>query len=183
MGDFKPLLPLHNKTVIGHTIDHMLLGGAETIVVVTGYRRRELDAYLRDHYPEQVILVENVAYASTDMMESVRMGCRDMPACDAFFLMPADMPMVSPETFRTLIFHRSATGGDVVFPTLDGYRKHPPLIDYAMIPEILAFSGDGGLRRLWKQMDGRIVTVPVEDEGVWIDMDTKQDYYTIVKGM
>ncbi|MDO5136058.1 MAG: nucleotidyltransferase family protein [Eubacteriales bacterium] len=182
MGTFKPLLPLQGKAVIDHTIDHMLLGGAKTIVVVTGYRRDDLTAYLSSRYPRQVVFVDNEAYASTDMLESIRLGCRAMPACGAFFLMPADMPMVSPETFRALVRRRGSTRKTVVFPTLDGHRKHPPLIDFGLIPEILSFSGSEGLRGLWRQLEDRILTVPVRDQGVWIDLDTKQDYHTILKG-
>ena len=48
MGDFKPLLPLCGKTLIENTVDSMLRGGAEKIVVVTGYRGNEVEEILRN---------------------------------------------------------------------------------------------------------------------------------------
>ena len=52
MGCFKPLLPLRGKTVIENTIDSMLLCGISPVVVVLGYRGREVEAVLhsRSYY-------------------------------------------------------------------------------------------------------------------------------------
>ena len=41
MGEFKPLLPLGGTTVIENTVEAALSGGAESTVVVTGYRGDE----------------------------------------------------------------------------------------------------------------------------------------------
>src|SRR5688500_20168536 len=42
MGDFKPLLPFGNKTVIESCIDYLREGGAEPIVAVLGHREHEI---------------------------------------------------------------------------------------------------------------------------------------------
>lgn len=176
MGEFKPLLPLRGKTLIENTVDSVLNGGARLVVVVTGYRGAEVEAVLRQRYGKQVLLVQNPDFAETDMLHSIQIGCRAMPNCDAFFLLPGDMPVVHQATFHKLRRARPADGPSVIFPTLGGSRKHPPLIDTKLIPEILAFQGGGGLRQLWQQHEKRILTVPVDDEGVRIDLDTRQEY-------
>lgn len=176
MGDFKPLMPFRGKTLIENTIDSVLLGGAQTAVVVTGYRGDELEAFLKSRYGKQVSFVRNPHYEETDMMESIQIGCLALPVCDAFFLLPGDMPVIHQSTFSKLKKARCADTVSVVIPTLEGYRKHPPLIDARLIPDILSFQGDGGLRQLWQQLGDRIQTVPVDDEGVWVDLDTQQDY-------
>jgi CTP:molybdopterin cytidylyltransferase MocA len=51
-----------------------------------------------------------------------------------------------------------------------------------MISEILAFSGEVGLRQLWKQVEGRIGYAPVDDPGVQIDLDTPEDYRSCREG-
>lgn len=176
MGEFKPLMPLRGKTLIENTVDSVLSGGAQSVVVVTGYRGAEVDAVLGRRYGKDVISVPNPDFASTDMLRSIQIGCRAMPECDAFFLLPGDMPVVRRSTFRKLLSARPANGVSVIFPTLNGARKHPPLVDARMIPEILAFQSDGGLRQLWHRHEEFIQTVSVDDEGVWIDLDTQQDY-------
>ena len=175
MGEFKPLLPFRGRTLIENTIDSILESGARQVVVVTGYRAEELEPVLEARYGSRVILTRNTDFAETDMLHSIRIGCRAMPECGAFFLLPGDMPVVREETFRRILTQRDGSLS-VIFPTLDGYRKHPPLVDHRLIPEILRFSGDGGLRRFWKEQEHLIRTVSVDDAGVWVDLDTREDY-------
>ena len=175
MGDFKPLLPFRGKTLIENTIDSILSSGAHQVVVVTGHRADELEAILSEKYEGRVILTRNCEFSTTDMLHSIQIGCQAMPECDAFFLLPGDMPVVESATFRKVLAQRDGTLG-VIFPTLDGYRKHPPLVDYRLIPQILGFHGDGGLRRFWQEQEALITTVAVDDAGVWMDLDTQEDY-------
>jgi len=176
MGEFKPLMPLRGKTLIENTVSSVLNGGAQSVVVVTGYRGTEVEALLQRRYGERVRFARNPEFAETDMMRSIQIGCLALPSCDAFFLMPGDMPVVGRTTFQKLLMARPTDALSVVFPTLGGYRKHPPLVDARLIPEILAFRDSGGLRRLWRQHEELILTVPVDDEGVWVDLDTQRDY-------
>ena len=175
MQAFKPLMPLRGKTLIENTIDSIFSSGAQKVVVVTGYRAEELEQLLREKYADRVIIARNTAYDRTDMLCSVRIGCEKLPDCDAFFLLPGDMPVVKESTFRTIMAQRTSDTS-VIFPTLDGYRKHPPLVDYRLVPNILNYQGVGGLRGLWSQLDSIIRTVAVDDVGVWTDLDTREDY-------
>ena len=162
MGDFKPLLPLRGKTMIENSVGSVLHGGAETAVVVTGYRADEVESVLRGAFGDRVAFI--------------RIGAAALPECDAFFLLPGDMPMVAHSTFDKLLSAREREKAPVIFPALDGYRKHPPLIDARLIPAILAFDGDGGLRGLWERYESDICTVAVDDAGVWVDLDTQAEY-------
>lgn len=175
MEEFKPLMPFRGKTLIENTIDSMLHSGVKQVVVVTGHRAEEMEPLLAEKYAGRVIPVRNPDYAARDMLYSIQLGCQAMPQCDAFFLLPGDMPVVQRSTFQAL---RDRWDGSlsVVFPTLDGYRKHPPLIDRRLIPQILAFHGNGGLRQFWKERESLIRTVCVDDRGVWVDLDTQEDY-------
>ena len=176
MGEFKPLLPLGGTTVIENTVAAALSGGAESTVVVTGYRGDEVETVLRRRFGDTVECVKNPDFAATDMLRSAQIGVAALPECEAFFLLPGDMPAVTPETFRKLLTIREQGRELLVFPTLNGYCKHPPLVDARLIPEILAYHGEGGLRQLWKRFEYDTVTVPVEDGGVWLDLDTPEDY-------
>ena len=175
MQAFKPLMPLRGKTLIENTIDSIFSSGAKKVVVVTGHRADELEPILKEKYADRVIIARNAEFDRTDMLCSVRIGCSVLPECGAFFLLPGDMPVIRESTFRTLMDHRDGEIS-VIFPTLDGYRKHPPLVDFRLVPKILEFDGEGGLRELWKQLESIIRTVPVDDTGVWMDLDTREDY-------
>lgn len=172
MGSFKPLLPLGDSTVIECTVERAL-AWAERAVVVAGFQGDRVAAAL-ERFGERATCVYNPDYAVTDMLRSVQLGAAALPACEAFFLLPGDMPAVSPDTFRALLEARTRQGGALVFPTVAGRRTHPPLVDAALIPEILAYRGRDGLRGLWRGLES--VCVPVSDPGVTLDLDTPEDY-------
>ena len=175
MGVFKPLLKLRGKTVIENSVGSVLDGGARTVVVVTGYRADEIESLLHNRFGERVLIVRNDEYYATDMLASVKIGCAKLPAVDAFYLLPGDMPTVKKSTFELLRAEWEKTGG-VVFPTLDGHRKHPPLISGELAGAIAAFHAEGGLRQFWKIHEDIAHEVSVKDEGVSIDLDFPEDY-------
>ncbi|MBQ7529865.1 nucleotidyltransferase family protein [bacterium] len=176
MGDFKPLMALRGRTVIENTISSALEGGVDKVVLVTGCHAEEVEDIVYRSFGDKVECVRNEEYASSDMIHSIKIGVRALPECGAFFLLPGDMPVVSSLTFRKLLEARRKNKFSVIFPSLDGYRKHPPLIDSSLISEIISFSGKGGLRMLWKLHEGDVSVVDVDDAGVWVDLDTSDDY-------
>jgi CTP:molybdopterin cytidylyltransferase MocA len=93
-----------------------------------------------------------------------------------FFLLPVDIPLVRPETLRSLmaVFCEGTT--DVCRPCYRGRYGHPPLIAMELIPAIAGFDGAGGLRMLLDRWRGRTAAVPVEDPGILLDVDTRDDY-------
>ncbi len=176
MGEFKPLMPFKGKTLIESTVDSLLSAGVNQVVVVLGYRGDDIESILRLRYGKEIIYTRNPNYETTDMLASIKYGIKAMPFCGYFFLLPGDMPVVKKSTFTKLMKARPAQGSAVLFPTLEGYRKHPPLIDSSFRDVILNFKGEGGLRHIWKQQEDFIIHVPVDDEGVWMDLDTREDY-------
>lgn len=184
MGGFKPLMQLEGKTMIEHSIDSMLDAGVDVVTVVLGYRAKEVAALIESRYDSSFVkLAYNTEYDKTDMLASVKIGIRSLPACDAFFLLPGDMPAVGKKTFCALSAVMMQTNALVVFPTIDGHRKHPPLISGAFMESILAFEGEGGLQAIWRQYDKEMASVPVEDTGCQIDADTMEDYSRLVQYM
>lgn len=176
MGAFKPLLPLRGGTVIECTVESALQGGAEWAVVVTGNRAEDVEAVLNARFSDRVRTVRNEEWAHTDMLRSVQIGAAALGDCNAFFLLPGDMPFVDPATFAALLEQRQKSPAPVLFPVANGQRGHPPLIDAALIPAILNYHGEDGLRGLWRQYEADIRTIPVEDSGIFTDLDTPEDY-------
>ncbi|GHV28673.1 hypothetical protein AGMMS4952_12980 [Spirochaetia bacterium] len=67
MGDFKPLMPLGNKTMIGRIIHTLREGGVENILVVTGRNAARIEQTLAD---DNIIFIRNKDYEHTDMFYS-----------------------------------------------------------------------------------------------------------------
>ena len=113
MGAFKPLLPYADRTVIEASVGSAMPYIC-TAAAVVGYRGGEVAQVLRERFPGRLTIVENPDYASTDMLRSVRLGLRAMGECDAFFLLPADMPLVPDAVYRALI-DAFDDGADVIY--------------------------------------------------------------------
>jgi len=177
MGSFKPLLPFDSGTVIESTVQKAL-AHADSVVTVLGKRADELRDILTQRFDDRLIITENPDYASTDMFRSLQIGLRSLADCDAFFIIPADMPMISGSVFDTLTSSYSGTD-EVLIPVFGGRRGHPPLISSELIPDILAYGGEGGLRGFF---DGcKVREIPVDDTGALTDLDTPEDYDTAQK--
>ncbi|HWR23228.1 MAG TPA: nucleotidyltransferase family protein [Feifaniaceae bacterium] len=178
MGDFKPLMQINQKPLIALCVESMLQAGVSRAVVVLGHRAAEVEAALRPYAGTgRVGFACNMDYAVTDMLASVKKGLAALPPCDAFYLLPGDMPAVAQATYAAL--HRrmeemEETDATVVFPSVGGRRKHPPLIASAGIPAIIGYTGDEGLRGVWEQLP--CAMAEVADTGCTLDADTLEDY-------
>ena len=174
MGEFKPLLPMGEETVIRNVVRVLQTAGVSRILVVTGYQSEVLQEHLAH---TSVMFVHNERFAQTQMFDSVRLGLAAMgDSCEKILLTPADVPLVQPDTVRTLL----AQSGDCVRPLYHGKPGHPLLLHRSVVPALLACSGEDGLRGAIGEAGLTIRDVEVEDEGTILDMDTPQDYEALL---
>lgn len=177
MQQFKPLMKIGDKTMIETTVDQMLDAGVKRVTVVLGYRAEEVKRVLTldRQRAKKIQFAYNIQYETTEMLDSIKVGLREMESCDYFFVAPGDMPAISEGTYQTLCGYAGKTQKRVVFPVLEGRRKHPPMIAWECREDILNFEGMG-LRELWKQYEGAILEVPLNDRGCTMDVDYQADY-------
>ncbi len=172
MGRFKPMLPLGDTTFIKRIIQMMRLAGIEDILVVAGAHKDELEAHLAG---ENVRILFNANFASTQMIESIRLAIRDVArTADAIVLTPADVALPDACVYRAVI--RMQKEGDCIRPSFRGQGGHPILINKQIFSSILAYSGDDGLKGALKEAGANIAWACVGDPGVVMDADTPDDY-------
>ena len=93
MGQFKPLLPFGDRTVIDHCIDNLRRGGVENIVVVVGHGAADLQKHLQT---ANVLLAVNPD-PDSEMSDSVAHGVSQVPSnAKAILITPVDHPAVPP---------------------------------------------------------------------------------------
>ncbi|MBN2041533.1 MAG: NTP transferase domain-containing protein [Spirochaetes bacterium] len=176
MGAFKPLLKFGNLTIIEFVINLFLNSGIEDITVVTGHRSDELSERLSKL---KVNKVYNADY-ETGMFSSVLAGVRSLSECDAFFLLPVDIPLIRKYTITGLMDAFSNNNSDVVYPVFQNRRGHPPLLSSNIVHDILGYNGEGGLAGLLSQYTN-ITEHRVADNGILLDCDTPDDYFNLSK--
>jgi molybdenum cofactor cytidylyltransferase len=179
METFKPLLPVGGAPLIERTIARFLQAGFDDVRVVVGHCAKEVIPIVTRLGARPII---NEDYPS-GMYSSVRAGVRTLGAKeDAFFLLPGDCLLYSPDTLAKMasFFLRGKAG--ILHPTFGGRRGHPPLISAAYRKTILAHEPPGGLKALLADHGDDAAEIEVDDAGILIDLDTPQEYRTLLEG-
>jgi len=136
---------------------------------------RELAVRLAPFAP-QIIVAEN---AHLGMGHSLAAGFEGLD-WDWAFLGLIDMPFTKPATLRLLrdCAHERTRPG-IICPTLgcstDGRYGHPIGWHHSYFPELRQMHGDTGARDLLSDHAADVVTVEVDDEGIFTDIDTRAD--------
>ena len=178
MGKFKPLLPLGNTTIIVRVVDLFRESGINDIRVVTGYRAGELLPLLKKM---GVYCIANDDFEQ-GMFSSVKAGVKSLDHdLRAFFVLPADIPLVRPQTIRLLLKSYEKGVGDIIHPCFDGRRGHPPLISSRFAKEIVGWKGEGGLQSFLEHHEQFAADVMVADEFIFFDLDGPEDYQRLLK--
>ena len=102
---------------------------------------------------------------------SIAAGVAASPNASGWLLLPADMPMIEAATIRAVAAKLSTH--PVVFAQYGGRRGHPVGFSAELYSELVRLTGDEGAKRLVARYPA--VGVPVNDEGVVVDIDTPDD--------
>lgn len=175
MGMCKPLLPLGSRQMIYITAQRLLEGGTDTLTVVTGNQSHAVQQALAGL---PVRFVYNDAYTETDMFVSVCLGLRAEMESDQILILPADVPMFSPQLIDGLLEKMRNEGVQAVWPSVHGKNGHPLLLRADAVPAVLQYRGEKGLKGALSQL--LTAQYAAEDEGCLLDADTVQDYQRIV---
>jgi CTP:molybdopterin cytidylyltransferase MocA len=173
MTAFKPLIQIGGKSFVEHAIALFRTAGIEDIVTVLGHRAPEMLPVVKAAGAREVINANH----PDGMYSSIQAGVQAVEdSCDAFFLLPVDIPLVRPSTVRQLAaaFARHSAP-PVCYPLFQSARGHPPLINSTLIDTIRGYAGDGGLRAVLRRHEEQSITVPVDDPYIRLDADTPED--------
>lgn len=173
MGELKQSLRLGERTLLGQTLENFRSARVDEIVLVLGFAA---DAIVRQIAVEGVKVVINQQYRE-GMGSSLRVGLAALaPDINAALIVLADQPFVRPATVDQLIDRYIESGAQIAIPTYRGFRGNPVLLDRSVFAEVMALTGDIGCRAIFGDHTEGIVKVPVDDVGVLLDIDNKDDF-------
>ncbi len=167
VGLNKLALPIGDVSVIVYNIKK-LSQISNKIILVTGRYHEELSDIVKNL---DVNIVYNKNY-SQGMLESIKTGVNQTD--DDFFILPADYPLVSVNTFLELL----KTKKDIAVPTYKGKKGHPIFVRKKFKGGILEIDDKSNLREFRDSKD--VHYIDVDDEGVILDIDTMNDYYKVI---
>lgn len=176
MGSNKLLLNVLEMPMIERVILNML-PFCERLIVVLGHDGHKLEPLLKKY--DTVKLVYNSGYQS-GMFSSVKVGCEHLKG-DRFFLTPADMPLISTDTYKSLL----EVNDSVVIPSFQGKAGHPILLSIEVAEglrksDVHPIAEMQNLREYLKGFHKTYVNVP--DSGILMDIDTRTEYDHLKEG-
>jgi molybdenum cofactor cytidylyltransferase len=174
MGRNKLLLALDGKPILDHVVDQALKAGFSEVIVVCGHQASKV----REALGARAVKVVEAREHRLGMSASLKTGIRALsPKTDAALVMLGDMPRVPAALLRRLVgAYNPLEGRSIVIPTLEGKRGNPVLFDRRYFTEMLELEGDVGARHLIGAHDDQVAEMPVDDDGIFADIDTPEAY-------
>jgi molybdenum cofactor cytidylyltransferase len=115
-------------------------------------------------------------------LSSLQTGLAEIPAeASGFAFIPVDCPAVDEETVQRLARAFADRGPDTLFviPRKRNKRGHPVFAARAIADEMLALAPTAEAREIVHRHVSRTQYVEVEDEGIFTDIDTPDEYRSL----
>ena len=175
MGEPKMLLPWgQGSTIIREICRTVITSQVEQVLVITGEWHDRIAEQVRDL---GVKLVHNPAYASHEMLTSVKIGLQALgDTVGAALIVLGDQPAIERATIEAICNAHARGSGLIVAPTVDGTRGHPVLFDRRLWDDLLALPDGSAPRALLRTQQDAIHYVAVDSHTILQDLDTPDDY-------
>jgi len=177
MGTPKVLLPWGPTTVLGQVLQVLKAASVEDIVVVTGAARDEVEAICLQSGARTV---SNPAYESGEMLSSLQVGLRDLPAeSPAALIVLGDQPTIEQGVVHGIIQAYTDCGASLIVPSYHHRRGHPWLVGRELWPRLLAMRPPETPRDFLHHRAGIIHYVEVDTPSIVQDIDTPDEYLNL----
>jgi molybdenum cofactor cytidylyltransferase len=173
-GESKLSADLGGEPLVRHGVRAVAGSGLGDVVVVTG---READACREALRDLPVRFVHNPKWED-GMGSSIACGVAALDADLAgAFIVPGDMPFITPDLLRTLIATFNENGERLaVFPTSPaGEQRAPVLWPRHLLPRLRSLSGTEGGKTLLRIIAGDALGMAIADQSLLTDVDTAED--------
>ncbi len=186
MGAPKAALDLEGQTFLARCIALLREGGCRSVVVVLPDQHAA--ATIAGPGPgaaDDVVITINPDPGSQPI-DSLRIGLAALPAdAAAAAVLPVDSPAAQPETVRRLLraFREAEPGRAlVVRPVHGGEPGHPTLFARPLFRELATDALPHGAETVVERHAGARLDVPVDDPGVARNVNTPDDYRSLLEG-
>ena len=181
MGRTKALLPVGSpgETFLTRIIRVLREGGIDRIVVVIGGDAAAVRASLPRH-DASLVAVENPHYED-GQLSSLLVGLAAVEQryddVDAVMVTLVDLPLISAATVRAVLdAFRAKSDAPLVRPRRAHRHGHPAIFNRSIFAELRRADPSQGAKPVVHAHAAEEVSVDVDDDGAFIDIDTPEDY-------
>jgi molybdenum cofactor cytidylyltransferase len=177
MGRPKALLPIGpaGETFLDRVTRTLFDGGVDELLVVVGANAETIKSQVREI--PRVRMLTNPDYEQgqlTSLLTALRQINRVGVTGAVVTLI--DVPMVSAETVRKLIAAHRSEDKSIVRPVSNGRHGHPVIFHSRLFDELCRADPAQGAKAVVRAHADDIREVTVDDEGAFIDIDTREEY-------
>ena len=178
MGRPKALLPIgrSGETFLQRITRTLSAAGIEDLVVVVGADAAAIRAGAHG-LASGVRIVDNPDWEQ-GQLTSILAGLDAVNTSEAggILVTLVDVPLVNVSTVRTLTAVQRERQAAIVRPVSNGRHGHPVIFGRALFDELRRADPAAGAKPVVRAHAAEIVDVPVDDEGAFLDIDTREDY-------
>jgi molybdenum cofactor cytidylyltransferase len=173
MGSPKLLLPWQGGSMLGHTLENALAGGISPLTVVCG---ADAEAVSAEAASRGIPWLLNKDYAQ-GQSTSLLCGLTAVTPGQGVMFILGDMPQVQPQSYAALAVAYMKSRALIVVPVNGvGRRGNPTVWAPELFGELKLLSGDRGARELITKYEQQTLLLPLEEQGLYSDIDTPEDY-------
>jgi molybdenum cofactor cytidylyltransferase len=169
MGRPKALLPYRGSTFLSHLLEITRHPKVGLTRVVVGAHREEIESAAALP-PGEIVFNSDWRQGQ---LSSIQAALRSLPenSTDGILLCPVDHPLISAQLVSSLVENFYSIGPLIVLPKYSGRRGHPIIFSSRLYPELLAAPPDVGARAVVWAHAADVLEVPVEEEGVVLNLN------------
>jgi molybdenum cofactor cytidylyltransferase len=178
MGKLKQITEIKGKIMIEIILEKVKAQPFYEIILVLGYKHELIQKSLKTRVDKVVINNEYEKGISTSIKSGVLSISDDS---EAFAIFLADQPFIKGETIKKIIEEFNKRECLILAPLYNNEIGHPVIFHRKLIPEIMKLTGDVGAKTIIKKFKENAYFLEVDDEGVFIDIDTPEDLNETLK--
>lgn len=169
-GKNKLLIRLCNETIIEKTINNFLNNNLDIFVIV-GYQKELIVPIITDRFRNDIQIIENKDYKS-GIASSLKAGIRAAgDGYDYYGFCNGDKPFINVKTVEIILKYIVENKPSILVPIYQEQSGHPTFFSKEFIKDFSLISGDTGGREVIEKYSNAVTYLPINDEGIILDMD------------
>lgn len=177
-GSPKAVAQIHGKILLTRQIEMLSSAGIEQIIVVLGAHAEQIKPFIAADSKIKAVFNEHYPQGQTS---SVKAGISEAPAGNDILLLPVDFPFILPETVVQLTEYFNKNVPNILIPTYNQRKGHPPVFSHLLRDEILQLENSFGLNEIIRHHQNEVQLLPVQDKGVLATFNTPDELTKIQK--
>ena len=189
MGEDKLLMDIDGKPMLECVVSNILSAVSGRVAVVLRPGAERARALLEGMGDQRLMVVENPE-PERGMKSSLACGLDALmkdpgegtSGPELFLIALSDQPLIKARTVQDILDTASSGRPEIVIPRYHGKKGHPVAFSNSVAREFLDAPADIQVREVFHRHADSTHLLDVEDRGVLVDLDTRDQYDALLSG-